>query len=281
MRQAAAAVEQPRDGVREQRAAGDRPGDDVGGRDETRRASGRAGPARSARSSTGAGTAGAGSGRRGRDSRCRSRSARRASAPRSPAGPSAPSRGSSSARLTRISSCLQRLEWPAARRPPASQSRPRRSRTRRARRRWWRRRRPRSCQPSNGVFFDFERKRAAVDGDRQVGREHRDVGGRAFGTSAPPGTPRMRAGLTDSSSTRRRSPMRPPCTRRSSAQRHGGLEPDDAERRAVELDVSSRRDGAARGRSRSRRRCRRRSPRASRRGRPSSRSGGFILTLVS
>ena len=38
----------------------------------------------------------------------------------------------------------------------------------------------------------------------------------APGASDPPGTRRMRAGLTDSSSTRRDSVMSPVCTRRSS-----------------------------------------------------------------
>ena len=84
----------PGDRVREQRAAGDRAGDDLGLLRAARPAARRADPARSARSSTDGETADADSGTRGRDSRCRSRSARRASAPRTAAILSAFSRSS-------------------------------------------------------------------------------------------------------------------------------------------------------------------------------------------
>ena len=37
-----------------------------------------------------------------------------------------------------------------------------------------------SCQPSNGVFFDFDTSLAASNGGRQIRREDRDVGRRSL-----------------------------------------------------------------------------------------------------
>ena len=54
-----------------------------------------------------------------------------------------------------------------------------------------------------------------IDGDAEVGRQDRRRRRRAPGVSAPPATPRIRAGFTDSSSTKRVSVIRPGCTRRS------------------------------------------------------------------
>ena len=59
---------------------------------------------------------------------------------------------------------------------------------------------PLSCQPSNGVFFDFDLSAARANRDRHVGRQDRDVGAAAFAPAMPPGTLNTRAGLTDSSS---------------------------------------------------------------------------------
>ena len=55
--------------------------------------------------------------------------------------------------------------------------------------------------------------------------------------SDPPGTPSMRAGFTDHSSTNRRSEISPGCTSRSNVSDTARLEADDAERRAIELDA--------------------------------------------
>ena len=55
--------------------------------------------------------------------------------------------------------------------------------------------------------------------------------------SEPPGTRSMRAGLTDSSSIEPRDADHAGMDEPIEAQRHGGLEPGDAERRMIELDV--------------------------------------------
>ena len=55
--------------------------------------------------------------------------------------------------------------------------------------------------------------------------------------SDPPVTRRMRAGLTDSSSTNRDSEIETRAHEAVERQRDAGLQPDDAERRAIELDV--------------------------------------------
>ena len=55
--------------------------------------------------------------------------------------------------------------------------------------------------------------------------------------SEPPGTRRIRAGFTDSSSTSRDSDDDAGVHQPIEAQRHRRLEAGDAERRAVELDV--------------------------------------------
>ena len=97
----------------------------------------------------------------------------------------------------------------------------------------------------------------------------------------PPGTRRIRAGFTDSSSTSR-----------GSADHAGVHQPVEARAappsRARRCRTargrtrrSSRRRGAARGRWRSRRRCRRRCPASIASRSAASRSGGFILVLVS
>ena len=54
--------------------------------------------------------------------------------------------------------------------------------------------------------------------------------------SVPPGRPSTRAGLADSSSTSRGRPDHAGVHQPIEAQRHGGLEADDAERRAIELE---------------------------------------------
>ena len=94
---------------------------------------------------------------------------------------------------------------------------------------------PVNCQRSNGVFFDFDTSFAASIVDARSGAEDRDVGGRAF-VERPPGRFSRRAGLTESSSIIRVSEIRPAWTSRSKHDRHRGLEADDAERRAIELD---------------------------------------------
>ena len=139
---------------------------------------------------------------------------------------------------------------------------------------------PRSVQPSNGVFFDFERIAAADDRDAQIRREDRDVGRRTLGQRS--------AGHAQDPRRVHRQQLDQPRQRDDAgmdeaieAERHGGLEAGDPERRAVELHVllvvvMRRVVGgddvdAAVGKARP----------ASRRDRPVSRSGGFILTFVS
>src|SRR5439155_14169861 len=73
---------------------------------------------------------------------------------------------------------------------------------------------PRSCQPSNGVFRDLDRIRAAETRTARSGATIVMSAG-APGASEPPATPRILAGFTDSSSTRRASDTRPACTSRS------------------------------------------------------------------
>ncbi len=55
--------------------------------------------------------------------------------------------------------------------------------------------------------------------------------------SEPPGTRRIRAGFTDSSSTSRDSAMTPGVHEPIEAERHRRLEAGDAERRVIELDL--------------------------------------------
>ena len=55
--------------------------------------------------------------------------------------------------------------------------------------------------------------------------------------SDPPGTRRIRAGFTDSSSTSRDRPMTPAMHEAVEAERHRRLEAGDAERRVIELDL--------------------------------------------
>ena len=55
--------------------------------------------------------------------------------------------------------------------------------------------------------------------------------------SEPPGTRRIRAGFTDSSSTSRGSEIDAGVHQPIEAQRHRRLEAGDAERRAIELDL--------------------------------------------
>ena len=82
------------------------------------------------------------------------------------------------------------------------------------RRRSWPATPPRSCQPSNGVFLDFDRSAAALIVTLRSGARIVTSAGDPS-ASVPPGTPRMRAGFTDSSSTIRDSVIRPVCTSRS------------------------------------------------------------------
>src|SRR4029077_10293863 len=71
---------------------------------------------------------------------------------------------------------------------------------------------PRSVHPSNGVFFDRDRMAAAETVTLISGaRIERSAG--APSASDPPGTFRIRAGFTESSSTRRDSDTTPACTR--------------------------------------------------------------------
>ena len=211
MRQAAAAVQQSGERVREQRAAGHRPGHDVHRRQRGRTGSRRAGPAPRARSSTGGGTAGAGSGTRARGSRCRSRSARRPSAPsESLQGLERPLADVVRASSCTIASCAQRAPARARARPPPPGSR----------RATWpptivAATPPRSVQPPNGVFRDFDRNFVGIDGDLEVRREDRDVGRRPLAQRAA----RHAAGCARGWPTAARpcgSPRRAPgCTRRS------------------------------------------------------------------
>ena len=99
--------------------------------------------------------------------------------------------------------------------------------------------------------------------------------------SVPPGTRGSRAGFTDSSSISRGSEIRPVCTSRSNTSDTRGLEADDAERRAVELDlllvgVMRRVVGGDDVDA-----CRRRCPRASRRDPPPRAAAGSSCTFVS
>src|SRR5689334_20327301 len=74
---------------------------------------------------------------------------------------------------------------------------------------------PRSSHPSNGVFFERERMLAAW---MRVFRSGAStvMSARSPGASDPPCRPRIRAGLTDISSTRRDRRITPVCTSRSS-----------------------------------------------------------------
>src|SRR5262245_254808 len=74
---------------------------------------------------------------------------------------------------------------------------------------------PRSSHPSKGVFFDRDRSFAASIFSFKSGAMMVISAG-APSESVPPGTFRMRAGLTDSSSTTLDKRIRPACTRRSS-----------------------------------------------------------------
>ena len=74
---------------------------------------------------------------------------------------------------------------------------------------------PRSCQPSNGVFLDFRSHRCRRHGDRQIGRQDRDVGRRALRQRAARHDAESAPGSTDSSSISRDSEITPGCTRRS------------------------------------------------------------------
>src|SRR5262245_18155858 len=74
---------------------------------------------------------------------------------------------------------------------------------------------PHSSHPSKGVFFDRDRSVAASIFSIKSGAMMVMSAG-APSESVPPGTFRMRAGLTDSSSTTRDKRIRPACTRRSS-----------------------------------------------------------------
>src|SRR4029453_10376440 len=74
---------------------------------------------------------------------------------------------------------------------------------------------PRSSHPSKGVFFDRDRSFAASIFTFKSGAMMVMSAG-APSESVPPGTFKMRAGLTDSSSTILDRRMRPVCTRRSS-----------------------------------------------------------------
>ena len=92
-----------------------------------------------------------------------------------------------------------------------------------------------SVQPSNGVFFDFDLNAAARTVTVASGASMVMSAG-APSVSVPPGSPSVRAGLTDSSSTSRGETDHAGVHEPIEAERHGRLESDDAERRAVELE---------------------------------------------
>src|SRR2546428_6460612 len=73
---------------------------------------------------------------------------------------------------------------------------------------------PRSSHPSNGVFFDRDRSARASTRTRRSGARIVMSAG-APTANVPPGTRRIRAGFTDSNSTRRERRMTPGWTRRS------------------------------------------------------------------
>ena len=73
---------------------------------------------------------------------------------------------------------------------------------------------PFRVQPSKGMFFDNDFCAAAVIVTGSSGASTVMSAG-APSVIAPPGTLRMRAGFTDSSSTMRGRPIFPVCTRRS------------------------------------------------------------------
>src|SRR5438046_1106229 len=73
---------------------------------------------------------------------------------------------------------------------------------------------PRRVQPSNGMFFDFDRI-AAAETVTLISGARIEMSAGAPSASEPPGTLRIRAGFTDSSSTSRDSDTTPACTRRS------------------------------------------------------------------
>src|SRR5215831_13581453 len=73
---------------------------------------------------------------------------------------------------------------------------------------------PRSCQPSNGVFFDLDFMFAATTVTARSGARI-VTSAAAPSSSDPPGTLRILAGLRESSSMRRGSDTMPLCTSRS------------------------------------------------------------------
>ena len=76
-----------------------------------------------------------------------------------------------------------------------------------------------------------------ADSDLEIGREDRDVCRAARRQRSSGQCAGLRAGPVDKSSTSRGSRIRPGVHQSIERQRNGGLEPDDSERRAVELDL--------------------------------------------
>ena len=139
---------------------------------------------------------------------------------------------------------------------------------------------PRSVHPSNGVFFDRDTQRDATIVTRASGASTA-MSATVPGASVPPGRRRIRAGFVDSSSIARPSVMSAGMHQPVEHERHAGLEADDPERRLIEFDCPSRRRDAAHDRWRWRRRSRRTIPSIIASTSADSRSGGFILQLVS
>src|SRR5262245_490605 len=73
---------------------------------------------------------------------------------------------------------------------------------------------PRSAQPSNGVFLDFDFI-AWADTTTVMSGARMDMSAAAPSDSVPPATRMIRAGFSDSSSIRRASDTTPACTSRS------------------------------------------------------------------
>ena len=137
--------------------------------------------------------------------------------------------------------------------------------------------RPRTARPANGVFCDFERKRARLAVPARSGSNNRHVGRRARARACPPGSP-SDARRADGQQ-RDRAPAgraRPRRTSSSEAERQRRLEAEHAEGGVLELDLLLDAASAARGRWRWRRSCRRPAPRAAPRRRPACAAAGSL-----